>query len=65
MIKKELIIGIIALIFGSIFHFIPNNTLRAYNLTLGLEHNSHMIIGSILLIIAFVSFYRIVVNKNN
>ena len=65
MIKKELIIGIIALIFGSIFHFIPNNTLRAYNLTLGLEHNSHVIIGSILLIIAFVSFYRIVVNKNN
>ncbi len=65
MTKKEIVVGIITLIFGSIFHFIPNNTLRSYNLTFGLEHNSHVIIGSILLIIAFVSFYRIVVNKNS
>jgi len=63
-ISDNLFVGIVALIFGSIFHFIPNNTLRAYNLTLGLEHNSHVIMGSILLIISFVCFYRIVVNKN-
>lgn len=63
-INNSLFIGIPTLVFGVIFHFIPNNTLRAYNLTLGLEHNSHVIIGSILLIIAFVCFYGIIVNKN-
>ena len=64
MCKKELIIGVLALIVGSIYYFIPNNTLRAYKLTLGLEHNSHIITGSILFIIAFVCFYRIIISKN-
>lgn len=57
------ILGIVTLISGSFFHFISNNSLRAWGLTLGLRHNDHVIIGSILLIIAFVCLYRIVLNR--
>ncbi|MBI4154552.1 hypothetical protein HY498_00500 [Candidatus Woesearchaeota archaeon] len=64
MPKKEWFIGIIALIIGSFYHFVPNNTLRNYGLTLGLGHNAHVLIGSIFLIIAFVSFYRLYIHKN-
>jgi len=64
MPKKEWFIGIIALIIGSFYHFIPYNTLRSYNLALSLGHNAHVIIGSIFLILAFVSFYRLYIYKN-
>jgi len=62
-LKTEWIIGFIALVFGGFFHFVPNNVLRSWGLTLGLGHNDHVIIGSVLLIGAFVCFYRIVVRK--
>lgn len=62
-LKKEWVIGLITLLFGSFFHFVPNNSLRAWGLTLGLQHNDHVIIGSVLLIVAFVCLYRILVKK--
>lgn len=57
-----IVIGVLTLVSGSFFHFVPNNSLRAWGLTMGLQHNDHVIIGSVLLIIAFTCVYKIVLN---
>ncbi len=57
---SALIFGII----GSIFTFVPYKTLKnVLNLGFGLRHNDHVMIGIIALIIAIVSFYRIIRTK--
>ena len=58
---KFLISAIVFGIIGSIFMFTPYKILKnTLHLGFGLRHNEHVMIGTICLIIAIVSFYRII-----
>ena len=57
---KFLITAIVFGAIGSLYTFTPYKTLKnILNLGFGLRHNDHVMIGTIALIIAVVSFYKI------
>lgn len=61
---KFVVSAVISGIIGAIYTFTPYKTLKnVLNIGLGLRHNDHVMIGIIALIIAVVSFYRIIRTK--
>ena len=58
---KFAISAVIFGIIGAVYTFTPYKTLKnVFNLGFGLRHNDHVMIGTISIIIAVVSLYKIV-----
>ncbi len=51
----------IGIVIGSIFLFPTKNFLKAYNLTLGLSYNDHVLIGALAFIMVVVALYKLLI----